>query len=291
MIRTRSLIKRYGQHVAVDDVDLDVPHGSVFGLVGANGAGKTTLLSLLAGLRRPTSGTLEVDAARSEVAVLPDAPRFERWLTGREVVALSATLAGDVGEGRVRAVLDDAGLTDAADRPVDGYSRGMLQRLGLAATVVGRPRLVLLDEPASALDPGGRREVLDLVVQLRGRSTVVFSSHILGDVQQVCDRLGVLRDGRLVFQGPTEDLLRTHARPGWRIRVREGAPAVAAAVAAQPWVVSAAAEGDRVVVVEVADVEAGERRLAGALDAAQARLVEIESLAPSLEQVFLELTS
>lgn len=291
MIRTQDLTRRYGAKLAVDGVGLDVPAGSVYGLVGGNGAGKTTLLSMVAGLRRPTSGSIELGVDRREMAVLPDAPRFERWLTGTEVVGLAASLAtGAVDPRRVDAVLEEAGLADAAHRRVGEYSRGMLQRLGLAATVVGEPRLILLDEPASALDPAGRREVLDLVARLRGRATVVFSSHLLDDVQEVCDQLGVLRDGRLLYQGPTDDLLRTRARPGWRIRVRGGAGAVASALAAEDWVQEASAEGDGVVVVDVADSERGERRLAGALDAAGARLLGVESLAPSLEQVFLELT-
>jgi ABC-2 type transport system ATP-binding protein len=292
VIRTRGLTRRYGDALALDEVDLDVPEGSVYGLVGPNGSGKTTLLSILAGLRRPTAGEVVLGVEQGAVAVLPDAPRYDRWLTGREVVALAASLtSAGTDDDRLAAVLQECGLADAADRSVGGYSRGMLQRLGVAATVVGRPELVLLDEPASALDPAGRREVLDLVGRLRGRATVVFSSHILDDVQQVCDRLGVLRAGRLVFQGPTEDLLGTYTRPGWRIRLRGGGADVAAALAGQPWVRSAAVDGERTVVVEATDVERAERELAGALAASGARLVGVEPLAPSLEQVFLELTT
>jgi ABC-2 type transport system ATP-binding protein len=292
VIRTRGLTKRYGARVVLDDVDLEVPEGTVYGLVGPNGAGKTTLLSILAGIRRADSGALDLDVDRRRIAVLPDAPRYDKWLTGREVVSLAAALVDrSVSADRVEEVLGEAGVADAADRRVAGYSRGMLQRLGVAATVVGGPRLLLLDEPASALDPAGRREVLDLVGRLRGTATVVFSSHILDDVQQVCDRLGVLDEGRLVFQGPTEDLLQRHARPGWRVRVRGDAPGVASALEREAWVRAAHAEGDRLLTVEVDDAALAERSLAAALDRAGARLVSLEPLAPTLEQVFLELTT
>ncbi|MEX1287368.1 MAG: ATP-binding cassette domain-containing protein, partial [Acidimicrobiia bacterium] len=133
MIETVGLSKRYRDAVALDDVDLSVADGAVYGLVGPNGAGKTTLLALLAGLRRPTEGTIRVDADPMTVAVLPDTPRFDPWLTGREVVELAGHLVAP-GEDRVTEVVGEAGLSDAIDRRVGGYSRGMLQRLGIACT-------------------------------------------------------------------------------------------------------------------------------------------------------------
>jgi len=183
---------------------LRVPSGSVYGLVGPNGAGKTTLLGVLAGLRKPTSGTIEIGVPRAKVAVLPDTPQFDSWLTGREVIDLARSLTDPlVPSSRVDEVLEHAGLADAAGRTVGGYSRGMLQRLGVASTVVAYPTLLMLDEPSSALDPAGRREVLDLVARLRGEATVIFSSHILGDVQEVCDTVGILRRGSCCFRDPS----------------------------------------------------------------------------------------
>ncbi|RPI26484.1 MAG: ABC transporter ATP-binding protein, partial [Actinobacteria bacterium] len=220
-VETQALTKRYGETVAVSDVSLSVPAGSVFGLVGPNGAGKTTLLSLLAGLRRPSSGSIRLEGSR--VGVLPDTPRFDGWLTGAEVVRLAAELVGaDTGPEATAATLASAGLTDAADRPTKGYSRGMLQRLGLAAAVIGDPALLLLDEPAAALDPAGRREVLDLVDRLRGSATVIFSSHILDDVAEVCDTIAILRRGALVYQGSLEGLLAGKVGVGYEIALRSG---------------------------------------------------------------------
>jgi ABC-2 type transport system ATP-binding protein len=289
MIRTETLAKYYDGAPALIDLDLDVPSGAVYGLVGPNGAGKTTLLSILAGLRRPTSGRVHVEADHARVAVLPDAPRFDPWLTGREVIALAAELtAPHLGDEAVARVLDDAGLADAADRRVGGYSRGMLQRLGVASTVVGEPEVLLLDEPASALDPVGRREVLDLVRRLRGAATVVFSSHILTDVQEVCDTIGILDRGELRFQGPVDHLLGESS--AFLVRTRDGTAAVTAALAGLSWVDAVEHRDDRVVRIRVNDLAAAEASLAGALAASGTRIVSVTPDTPSLEDVFLEVT-
>jgi ABC-2 type transport system ATP-binding protein len=292
VIETSSLEKHYGGSVALAGVDLAVPGGSVYGLVGPNGAGKTTLLGILAGLRRPTAGEVSIDADPADVAVLPDTPRFDPWLTGREVVTLAQHLTEPAGSPeRVAAVLADAALTEAADRAVGGYSRGMLQRLGLAATVVGSPRLVLLDEPASALDPLGRREVLDLIGRLRGTATVLFSSHILADVQEVCDRVGILDRGRLLFQGRLEELLVGSAVPRYLVRCRPPVDAVAAALGRLDWVAGVERLDPDELAVAVTSIEAAETRLPAALAEAGARVVSFGPEAVTLERAFLEVTS
>ncbi len=298
MIHTHGLIKRYGAHAALDGVDLDVPAGSVYGLAGPNGAGKTTLLGILAGLKQATEGQVTVAAAPGEVAVLSDTPRFDPWLTGREVVALALSLSSKGGAGRsrqdagrVEEVLSQSGLSDASERRCGGYSRGMLQRLGIASTLVARPSLILLDEPASALDPQGRREVLDLITTLRGQATVMFSSHILGDVQEVCDNVGVLHQGRLLFQGPLVDLLVGHAVPRYVVRVRANADTIAAALARAEWVTSAITAEGGAIRVEVASLDDAERLLPGALASANASVVSLGPEEVSLERAFLELTS
>jgi ABC-2 type transport system ATP-binding protein len=290
MIETTALSKRYGSTVAVDDVSLHIREGSVFGLVGSNGAGKTTLLGLLAGLKRPTSGSVRIGADHRRIAVLSDTPRFDPWLTGREVVALAQHLVSD-GEDRVEQVLSDAGLDQAADRAVGGYSRGMLQRLGLASAVVGNPSVLLLDEPASALDPLGRREVLDLVARLRGTATVMFSSHILADVQQVCDTVGILDHGRLRFQGPIEGLLVGSAAPRYVVRLRPPIEPVIEILESLDWVVGVEPSGAGEVTVTVSDLDAAEKRLVRALADADARVVSLGPEAVSLERAFLEATT
>ena len=289
MIRTSGLVKRYGGTEALQGVDLTVGAGSTYGLVGPNGAGKTTLLGILAGLRRPTAGSISIDADRSQIAVLPDTPRFDPWLTGREVVELAQRLTTGGGD-RVERVLADAGLTDAMDRAVGGYSRGMLQRLGVACTIVGEPSLVLLDEPASALDPLGRREVLDLIARLKGSATILFSSHILADVQEVCDTVGILDRGDLVFQGSVETLLVGRAVPRYRVRVRPPSDAVARALGQHEWVHGVDSSGADELLVTVSSLEDAESKLAGALAASGARVISIGPEAVTLEQAFLEVT-
>lgn len=298
MIHTRGLIKRYGSHAALDGVDLEVAPGSIYGLAGPNGAGKTTLLGVLAGLRSATDGEVVVDAATERIAVLPDTPRFEPWLTGKEVVELALTLGAAPGSmttaesaERVDEVLAQAGLTEASDRRCGGYSRGMLQRLGIASTLAARPTLILLDEPASALDPQGRREVLDLIATLRGHATVLFSSHILGDVQEVCDTVGILHHGKLLFQGPLSELLVGRAVPRYEVRLRAGADSVASALSREPWVTSATAAEGGIVHIEVTSLPDAERHLVGVLASAGASVVSLRPEEISLERAFLELTS
>ncbi len=291
MISTLGLSKRYGDTIALDGVDLSVSPGSIYGLAGPNGAGKTTLLAILAGLRRHTSGDVRIDARPVEVAVLPDTPRFDPWLTGREVVILSQSLVDSEGPpGRIDEVLRETGLADAEGRRIGGYSRGMLQRLGIAATLVGSPSLILLDEPASALDPQGRREVLDLIARLRGTATILFSSHILADVQEVCDTVGILHEGRLLFQGPLRNLLVGSAVPRYVVRLRGDADAVAKRLRKVSWISSAEAGSDGVLTLEVASLANAEERLAKALAEAKAVVVSYAPEEVSLERAFLELT-
>ena len=266
--------------------------GAVYGLVGPNGAGKTTLLAVLAGLRRPTGGSIHLTVSRQAVSLLPDTPQFDPWLTGREVVSLARRLvAPELPDERVDRVLVDAGLSEAAGRRVGGYSRGMLQRLGIAATVVTEPELLLLDEPASALDPAGRREVLDLIGHLRGRATVLMSSHILADVQEVCDTVGILRAGRLLYQGPLETLLVGRAVPAYRVHLRPPIEAVAVCLRVEEWITEVQPLDGEWLRVGVRSLSEAERRLAKALAGCGAAVVSMAPEAVDLEDVFLELTS
>ncbi len=289
-VATSGLGKTYGDTVALADVDLRVPRGATYGLIGPNGAGKTTLLSVLAGLRRPTSGALELGVARTSLGVLVDTPQFEPWLTASEVVDLARHLtAPDLPRDRVAQVLAEVGLSEAADRRVGGFSRGMLQRLGLASCLVGDPEVLLLDEPSSALDPAGRREVLDLVGRLAHTKTVVLSTHILADVQQVCDTVGVIDRGRLRFQGALQELL-ANTSSAYLLHVRPPADTLVTALKSQVWTdeVTEYAPGRlRLVVNDAVQAERGVARLLVENDQ---HLVAFNA-ATDLETAFLELTS
>ncbi len=274
--------------VAVDDVDLHVPRGSVYGLIGPNGAGKTTLLSMLAGLRAPSAGEIDLAVERSRVAVLPDTPKFEPWLTASEVVDLARHLvAPEQPSSAVGEALDRAGLAEAASRRTGGFSRGMLQRLGIAACLVGQPEVLLLDEPSAALDPAGRREVLDLLVSLAGERTVVLSTHVLADVQRVCDTVGVIDRGTLRYQGPLRELL-AHVTARYRLVVRGNPTGLVATLEGRDWVEAATLTGPGIIDLDVVDAAAAEDHIAGALVEAGVALVSFTP-ATDLETVFLEM--
>jgi ABC-2 type transport system ATP-binding protein len=289
-VTTSGLTRDYGG-VGLFGVDLVVPRGCVYGLVGMNGAGKTTLLSLLSGLKRPDSGTVSLEVSRLRVAVCPDVAEFDRWLTAHEVVDLAGALT-DPGGSReaVAAALAAVGLADSASRQVGGFSRGMVQRLGLACALVGEPELLIMDEPTSALDPAGRSEMLAIVAAMRGARTVIFSSHILDDVQRISDQVGILRDGRLIYQGGTQDLIDTYLTPSWLVRIAGDTAPVIAAAAAQPWAVAVAPAGPGTVRIDATSIEEGERGIPAVIAACGARQVFCEPAAADLESAFLALT-
>ena len=306
-VTIRDLTKRYGGAngvLALDALDLDVPGGSVFGLLGPNGAGKTTTLRLLVGLARPTRGTVVIDDGRIDparpdrrlgIGVLDQDPRYYGWMRGRELVEMVARLHGrSPSDARERAaeVLERVGLSDAANRRISGYSGGMRQRLGIAQALVDRPRLLVLDEPVSSLDPEGRRDVLALIAELRETATVIFSTHVLTDIERICDRVGILDHGRLVTEGPLDALLAQYALPLYRLVPEPGEDAglarLATALRSVPWVDRVDVDGVGMT-VGVTDEEAASRELLRAVVAAEVRLASFERVRPDLEDVFLRL--
>jgi len=193
-------------------VDLRVEDGAVFGLLGPNGAGKTTTVKVALGLMRPTSGSVELGVpGLSHVGYLPENPYFYDYLSGREFLGFCGQLFGldaDVRRERVRALLGDVGLEAAADTHLRKYSKGMLQRIGIAQALVNDPELVLLDEPMTGLDPVGRVEVKRIIESLHERGkTVLFNSHILSDVNELCSQIAIMREGRVVWHGSVDDAL------------------------------------------------------------------------------------
>ena len=216
-LAVRNLAKRYGSVQALKGVDLEVEEGELVGLLGPNGAGKSTLVKIAVGLVRPTRGEARVAGARagsrearSALGYLAEMFRFPGWTTADEVLELHQRLAGSRGGGTERRrLLELVALADAADRRVDGMSKGMQQRLGVAQALVGEPRVLMLDEPTSALDPVGRRTVRLLLEELRGRGvSVLLNSHLLSEIELVCDRVAILLGGELVAAGTPHELSR-----------------------------------------------------------------------------------
>jgi ABC-2 type transport system ATP-binding protein len=239
-IEARGLVKRYGDIVAVDHVDLTVERGDVFGYLGPNGAGKTTSLRMLLGLIRPTAGVARlfgrdplVDGARAldGVAGFVEGPRFYPYLSGRKNLRLLADLDGGGSSSRIDEVLEVVELRDRAKDRVGGYSHGMRQRLGIAGALLRNPKLLLLDEPTTGLDPGGMRDMRILVRRLAGQGiTVLLSSHVMGEVEELCDRVAIVRTGRVVYEGSLHELL---ASTAGRYTLRTTDDARAAAMAAE----------------------------------------------------------
>lgn len=233
IIETHELTKMYRGRGGCRDVTLTVQEGAIFGLLGPNGAGKSTFVKMLAGLHRPDSGMARVlghpighAEARQKLGYLPELFRFHDWLSAAEVLDFHASLSGvtrrerqsTAWKRRIEALLGEVGLDGHARQRVGGFSKGMQQRLGLAAALLMEPQLVILDEPASALDPVGRYEVRQLLVKLREKGVTVFlNTHLLEDVEELCDEVAFLYSGELLAAGPLAELIHTGAN--WRFRV------------------------------------------------------------------------
>jgi ABC-2 type transport system ATP-binding protein len=303
MIRTANLAKYYGAVHALDGLDLQVERGVVYGFLGPNGAGKTTTMRLLTGMARPTSGKAwlmdqELSRAsqstlRARLGVLPEEPAFYPWMTADEYLRVFVAplygLAPRAARERAAALLAQVGLAQAARRRIAGFSRGMRQRLGLAQALIHQPQVLLLDEPLSALDPAGRKEILDLIESLRGQTTIMFSSHILADVERVCDVVGIIAKGRMVLQAPRAELLARYALPVYEVEI-EGRFGDWPTQAGQLPGVHKVTVADQIARIWVEDVAAGGRELLGALANANLAVRRFESLRPSLEDIFLRLT-
>jgi ABC-2 type transport system ATP-binding protein len=304
-ISCRGLTKRYGDVVALDHLTLDVPRGSVFAFLGPNGAGKTTLLRLLTGLAHPTGGSATVAGydvtsgsteLRRRISFLDQSPHYYGWMSGRELLEFVGELFGLRGHplrSRVDEVLQLTGLTEVARRRVGGYSGGMRQRLGLAQALVNHPQVLLLDEPASSLDPGGRHDILQVIAGLRGSATVLMASHILADVERICDAVAIVDKGRLIVSSSVEELQERYAQPVFLLEPEPG-PAgrtehLLTALKAAPWAGEVVLE-QGVLRVVARDAMAAAREILPLVTTQGAQLLRFERARPSLEDIFLRLT-
>lgn len=294
------LSRVYGDVVAVDDVSLVVPRGSVFGFLGPNGAGKSTTLDILAGLDFPTSGAArilghdvvsEAAAVRALTGYLADVPHFYGWMRASEALDLAGrlfALPDDVRRQRIEVVLDLAGLTGVTT-PVGGYSRGMTQRLGIAQALINAPPVLLLDEPTSALDPLGRRDVLDIIGALAGRTTVFFSSHILSDVERVCDQIAILAKGRIRLESSMTGLMASSvAHVIVEVISEQEASQLTVLLSGEAWA-SNVEQHHRQVELTALDVDVAQHRIPALVSGAGLGLRRFEVAEPSLEDVFVDL--
>ncbi|WP_420631573.1 ABC transporter ATP-binding protein [Candidatus Leptofilum sp.] len=250
VIQTKGLSKSYGNVDALKPVDLTVSRHAIFGFLGPNGAGKTTLMKLLLGLIQPTSGSAAIfgkdivkDSVeiRSRVGYLPQEPRFYEFMTARQTLDFTARFffsgPQHAIDKRVNEMLGLVGLSDKADRPIKGFSGGERQRLGIAQAQVNYPELLILDEPAAALDPLGRRDVLNIMERLREHATIFYSTHILDDVQQVSDTVAILNQGELAAHGNINTLLNGGQHTVYTMDVQGDVARAKEIATSQPWVV------------------------------------------------------
>jgi len=305
-IRCEGLSRHYGEVIALQDLNLSVPYGSIFGFLGRNGAGKTTTMRLLVGLGHPTAGrawiagveTTNADSrAREKFGYLPQDPAFYTWMTPREYLDYAGRLFGMSStdrKSRIEEMLELVGLQDAAHRKIGGFSGGMHQRMGIAQALLHRPPVLLLDEPTSSLDPAGRYEVLDLLDKLRGAVTVFFSTHILADVERICDTIAIIHKGQLLLVAGREELRERYplntavlerdiASPPWSENLL-------VALRAQPWITGVTQE-DGILRVVVNDVAQGKQALLPLILQQNIILTRYEWVRPTLEEIFLKVSA
>jgi len=300
-IRIEALKKSFGKFRALDGLSLTVEGGTVFGFLGPNGAGKTTTLRILTGLAHADSGSTWVDGLEvgksaeipSRIGYLPEEPAFYPWMTGIETLETMGQIHRIEKAERRRRVdemLEMAGLTEAGKRRVGGYSRGMRQRLGLAQALIHRPQVLLLDEPASALDPAGRKDVLGMIEGLRGQCTVFMSTHILADVERICDTVAIIDHGKLVVNARRDDLIARYAIPMLALEADDAARLnqLATDVRQMDWARAVVVEGRRLTVT-VKDLAAAQRELLARAVAVGLVVTHYEQVKPSLEEVFLRI--
>jgi ABC-2 type transport system ATP-binding protein len=292
-IETRGLTKRYGTMIAVDQLNLLVERGEIFGFLGPNGAGKTTTMRMLLGLVRPTAGSarvlgMDIDkhlpVILAKTGALIENPTFYPYLSGRDNLRAFARLGG-IGEAGIAGILDLVDLTRAAGKRFSTYSLGMKQRLAVGAALLHRPDLLILDEPANGLDPAGIVEMRDLMKQLKGEGhTVLISSHVLHEIEHICDRIAIMNRGKVVVQGRVSDLL--GRRDSLEVRVEPIDEAIRV-LGAAPWIGGVTREGDRLQVAAPLESAASLTRLLAEQG------LYVSGLRPreqSLEQYFLDVT-
>lgn len=309
-IRCQGLSRTYGAVQALKPLDLTVPAGSVFGFLGRNGAGKTTTIRLLTGLAHPTTGRAWINGVETSPALgavngdasrqfgyLPQEPAFYNWMTPIEYLDYVGRLFGletAVLNQRIPELLEQVGLDKAARRHIEGFSGGMKQRLGLAQALIHRPPILILDEPMAGMDPAGRRDVIELLDSLRGAVTVFFSSHILADVDRVCDTIGIIHEGELLLMAARDELLARYATNVIQLEFsRESWPLLdtfSSHIGALPWAGGVTADNGGLRLV-VTDTAVAKQAILPLIVEHGLVLNKYEWIRPSLEDVFLAISN
>lgn len=295
------ITKQFGDVKVLDDLTFSVQEHSVFGFIGKNGAGKTTTMKIILGLLKPSGGEVTVcgetvrygeTKTNRQIGYLPDVPEYYGYMTPREYLRLCGDITG-MARGKIRerssALLELVGLKEA-NRKIRGFSRGMRQRLGIAQALLNEPRLLICDEPTSALDPIGRKEVLDILSIAKEQTTVVFSTHILADVERVCDHIGVLNNGTLALQGGLAELKSSYRRDVVLMEFdlpEQQVSALCEKLRHLPFLPVLSQDG-RTVTAHLSGFQKHGRELLAFLANQQAPVLKYEIMEPALENLFLE---
>ena len=297
ILEVKGLSKRFGSHQIVNDIDFTVPEGSIFGFIGVNGAGKTTTMKMILGLLGADSGSIYVNGEKvtygeaktnRHIGYLPDVPEFYGYMRPKEYLQLCGEIVGlskETARSRSTELLALVGLADV-NRKISGFSRGMKQRLGMAQALLNEPKLLICDEPTSALDPMGRKEILDILEAIKGKTTVIFSTHILSDVERVCDQIAILDGGKIVLDGMLADIRSKQKAEQMLVEFaneadKERFTSLENQLLQGTW-------EDLQVLLDVSDMEAGQRQLMKQLVDHDILPTRLEVLTPTLEHLFLE---
>jgi ABC-2 type transport system ATP-binding protein len=304
VIKTENLCKNYGNLAALKNLDLEIPEKVVFGFLGPNGAGKSTTVKLLTGFAKPTSGQAWVAGQkvdinglelRRRIGFLPDVPAFYDWMSGRELMIYCGELfhlPAAENKNRTEELLNLVGISKSAQRRVGSYSRGMRQRLGIAQALINRPQVLFMDEPTSALDPIGRRDILELILQLKQTTTIFMSTHILSDVERVCDRIGIINQGELITVASVGELRNRYARSVFEMEFIEDPANFIEVLQKVPWVTRPEMineKGHQCLQVRATDLERARHELPGIISQSGLTLTRYEMVMPGLEDIFMDI--
>lgn len=297
------LSKSFGQYNVIEDLSLNVPENSIFGFIGQNGAGKTTTMKMVLGLLKPTSGTITICGEKVTygetksnrfIGYLPDVPEFYGYMKPVEYLRLCGEITG-LSEKKIHEkseeLLSMVGL-EKANKRIGGFSRGMKQRLGIAQALLNEPKLLICDEPTSALDPVGRKEILDILQQVKGKTTVIFSTHILSDVERICDNIALLHGGKLALSGTLSEIRARHRQESLLVEFAEqkekqlfvSAPQIAS------FMVNAV-QTENTVVLHHSDIKKVEASVISTFSDKGLLPVRLEILEPTLESLFMEVVA
>ncbi|WP_043932739.1 ABC transporter ATP-binding protein [Bacillus sp. EB01] len=299
LVQIDGLRKNFKGSEVIKGLDFVLKKGKCTALLGPNGAGKTTTLRMLSGLMEPSSGTIVfTDAQKGEdirkfIGYLPQYPVFYDWMTGSEFLSYAGRLAGlstKEAKQRTSELLELVGIADASRRAVGKYSGGMKQRLGIAQALIHRPKLIMLDEPVSALDPFGRREVLELLEKLKRETTILFSTHILNDAEEVCDELLFLHNGQIVESGTMDDLRKRHSESKIELQFKDNAEIFASSFTSYPFVHNSNFLGSQLNVY-VSDIDLARRVFLKEAAEQELPLTKFETSSMTLEDIFMKVVA